>query len=81
MTDASSSATDFRPEARAPRGMQDRRGRDVAVERALVARVAAVYERYGFEPLETSAFEYADALGKFPARRRPSQRRRVRAAR
>jgi histidyl-tRNA synthetase len=54
--------------------MQDRRGRDVAVERALVARVAAVYERYGFEPLETSAFEYADALGKFlPDADRPNE--------
>ncbi len=27
--------------------------------------VAEVYERFGFEALETSAFEYADALGKF----------------
>ena len=26
---------------------------------------AAVYESYGFEPLETPAFEYTDALGKF----------------
>jgi len=61
MTDA----PEFRPQARTPRGLQDRRGLDLALERALLARVAAVYERYGFEPLETSALEYADALGKF----------------
>jgi len=64
----------FRPEARAPRGFQDRRGHDVAVERRLLARVTAIYERYGFEPLETSAFEYADALGKFlPDADRPNE--------
>jgi histidyl-tRNA synthetase len=64
----------FRPEARSPRGLQDRRGRDVVLERALLARVTAVYERYGFEPLETSAFEYADALGKFlPDADRPNE--------
>ena len=64
----------FRPEARAPRGFQDRRGRDVALERRLLARVTEVYERYGFEPLETSAFEYADALGKFlPDADRPNE--------
>jgi len=64
----------FRPEARAPRGFQDRRGRDVLLERRLLARVTEVYERYGFEPLETSAFEYADALGKFlPDADRPNE--------
>jgi histidyl-tRNA synthetase len=46
----------------------------VALERALLARVTAVYEKYGFEPLETSAFEYADALGKFlPDADRPNE--------
>jgi histidyl-tRNA synthetase len=57
--------TAFRPEARAPRGFQDRRARDLRAERAILAEVSQVYERYGFEPLDTSAFEYADALGKF----------------
>ncbi|NBB52283.1 histidine--tRNA ligase, partial [Rhizobium sp. CRIBSB] len=33
-----------------------------------------VYERWGFEPLETPAFEYADALGKFlPDADRPNE--------
>ncbi len=63
-----------RPEARAPRGFQDRRSRDVRAERAILAQVSAVYERYGFEPLDTSAFEYADALGKFlPDAERPNE--------
>jgi len=36
--------------------------------------VSAVYERYGFEALDTSAFEYADALGKFlPDSDRPNE--------
>ena len=34
----------FRPEARAPRGFQDRRARDLRAERSLLARVSAVYE-------------------------------------
>ena len=60
MTDAPA-----RPEARAPRGFADHRARDLLAERGLIARVSEVYERWGFEPLETPAFEYADALGKF----------------
>lgn len=62
MTDAT---TPPRPEARSPRGFVDRRGPDLVAERRLVARVSEVYERWGFEPLETGAFEYAEALGKF----------------
>jgi histidyl-tRNA synthetase len=66
--------TPFRPEARVPRGFQDRRARDLAAERAILEAVTAVYERYGFERLETSAFEYADALGKFlPDSDRPNE--------
>jgi histidyl-tRNA synthetase len=63
-----------RPEARTPRGFVDRRGREVAAERMILAAVSAVYERWGFEPLETGAFEYADALGKFlPDADRPNE--------
>jgi histidyl-tRNA synthetase len=63
-----------RPEARAPRGFADRRGRDLVTERRLVQRVSEVYERWGFEPLDTGAFEYADALGKFlPDADRPNE--------
>ena len=65
--------TDFRPEARSPRGFGDRRARDLRAERTIIEAVSKVYERYGFEPLSTSAFEYADALGKFlPDAERPN---------
>ncbi len=63
-----------RPEARSPRGFIDRRGRDVVAERSILAAVSKVYEAWGFEPLETGAFEYADALGKFlPDADRPNE--------
>lgn len=63
-----------RPLARNPRGFADKRGRDLTAERRIVARVSEVYERWGFEPLETPAFEYADALGKFlPDADRPNE--------
>jgi len=63
-----------RPEARAPRGFVDRRARDLAAERKILDAVSAVYESYGFEALDTGAFEYADALGKFlPDADRPNE--------
>ncbi|NQE61976.1 histidine--tRNA ligase [Caulobacter sp. RHG1] len=73
MTDDTSEQT-FRPEARAPRGFADKRARDLRAERAILEAVSAVYERYGFEALDTGAFEYADALGKFlPDSDRPNE--------
>ena len=63
-----------RPLARNPRGFADKRGRDLTAERRIVRQVSEVYERWGFEPLETPAFEYADALGKFlPDADRPNE--------
>lgn len=65
---------DFKPKARRPRGFADRRGATLAREREIVERVLGVYEAWGFERLETSAFEYADALGKFlPDQDRPNE--------
>jgi len=63
-----------RPEARSPRGFIDRRARDLTAERKILAAVSEVYERYGFEALDTGAFEFADALGKFlPDADRPNE--------
>jgi histidyl-tRNA synthetase len=63
-----------RPVPRAPRGFPDRCAEVPRAERALIGRIAAVYEAWGFEPLETPAFEYADALGKFlPDADRPNE--------
>ncbi|MGF1545257.1 MAG: histidine--tRNA ligase [Parvularculaceae bacterium] len=55
----------FRPKPRRPRGFRDRFGAEIAAEREALARICAVYEAYGFDALETPAFEYTDALGKF----------------
>ncbi len=54
-----------RPKAQAPRGLRDSFGALASARRAMLGRVAEVYHRYGFEPLETPAFEYAETLGKF----------------
>src|SRR6266550_5868246 len=54
-----------RPKARLPRGFRDRGPSDIAAERAMLEKIRDVYERYGFDPLETPFFEYTDALGKF----------------
>src|ERR1700736_1436135 len=63
-----------RPKARAPRGFQDRRADALMAERRILDAVSRVYETYGFEPLDTGAFEYADALGKFlPDPDRPNE--------
>jgi histidyl-tRNA synthetase len=68
------SEASFRPEARAPRGFIDKRARDLRAERRILDAVSKVYERFGFEPLDTGAFEYADALGKFlPDSDRPNE--------
>ncbi len=63
-----------RPQARVPRGFQDRRAASLRVERRILEAVSGVYESYGFEALDTGAFEYADALGKFlPDADRPNE--------
>lgn len=54
-----------RPKARLPRGFRDRGPAEIMAEQSMLATIRAVYESYGFEPLETPAFEYTDALGKF----------------
>jgi histidyl-tRNA synthetase len=54
-----------RPKARLPRGFRDRGAAEIMAEQAMLATIRRVYESYGFEPLETPAFEYTDALGKF----------------
>ena len=39
-----------------------------------LVKISDVYESYGFDALDTSAFEYADALGKFlPDADRPNE--------
>src|SRR5262245_9480853 len=60
--------------ARLPRGLADRGPAEIAATRRMIDTIRAVYERYGFEPIETQAIEYTDALGKFlPDQDRPNE--------
>ncbi|MGN6159050.1 MAG: ATP phosphoribosyltransferase regulatory subunit, partial [Devosia sp.] len=52
-------------EARLPRGFEDRTPADIAPVDRMIATIRGVYERYGFDPIETPLFEYTEALGKF----------------
>ncbi|HMF26877.1 MAG TPA: histidine--tRNA ligase [Pseudolabrys sp.] len=60
--------------ARLPRGLSDRGAAEIAATRHMVEVIRVVFERYGFEPVETPAIEYTDALGKFlPDQDRPNE--------
>ncbi|WP_174802575.1 histidine--tRNA ligase [Martelella limonii] len=60
--------------ARLPRGFGDRSAADIRATEEMVAKIKAVYENYGFDPVETPLFEYTDALGKFlPDQDRPNE--------
>ncbi|MPZ59123.1 MAG: histidine--tRNA ligase [Rhizobiales bacterium] len=63
-----------RLKARLPRGLADRGPVEIAATRRMLETIRSVYERYGFEPVETPAIEYTDALGKFlPDQDRPNE--------
>ncbi len=60
--------------ARLPRGFVDRSADDIRAANAMMAKISEVYERYGFDPIETPMFEYTDCLGKFlPDSDRPNE--------
>ncbi len=54
-----------RPKAETPKGFRDDFGADVTERKAMLDTIADVYHRYGFDPLETSAVETLEALGKY----------------
>jgi histidyl-tRNA synthetase len=54
-----------RPRAETPRGFRDYFGAEVSERKAMLDTIAGVYHRYGFDPLETSAVETLEALGKY----------------
>ncbi len=54
-----------RPRAEAARGFRDYFGAEVRARAAMLASITEVYHSYGFDPLETSAVETVEALGKF----------------
>ena len=59
---------------RLPRGLEDRGPEELRALRVMTDAIRGVYERYGFEAVETPAIEYTDALGKFlPDSDRPNE--------
>ncbi len=62
------------PAARLPKGFRDIEAAELRATAAMLEKIREVYERYGFEPLETPSIEYTDALGKFlPDQDRPNE--------
>ncbi|MEQ1901042.1 MAG: histidine--tRNA ligase [Devosia sp.] len=51
--------------ARLPRGFEDRSPADIAATDRMIATIRSVYERYGFDPVETPLLEFTETLGKF----------------
>ena len=63
-----------RPEARLPKGLFDTSAAEIRATERMLATIRQVFESYGFEPLDTPAIEYTDALGKFlPDQDRPNE--------
>ncbi len=63
-----------RLQPRLPRGFQDQDAGTLRATRAMLETIRRVFERYGFDPVETPAVEYTEALGKFlPDQDRPNE--------
>ena len=54
-----------RPKPRLYRGFRDIFSADLKMRNRMIDQIRAVYELYGYIPLETPAVEYVDVLGKF----------------
>ena len=50
---------------RLPRGFEDRTPGEIAAVGAMIDTIRQVYERYGFDPVETPLLELTETLGKF----------------
>jgi histidyl-tRNA synthetase len=74
MADPKSGNKPQKLKARLPRGLTDRGPAEIAATRQMVEAIRTVFERFGFDPVETPAIEYTDALGKFlPDQDRPNE--------
>ena len=63
-----------RPAARLPKGLFDISAGEIRATEEMLGTIRRVFESYGFEPLDTPAIEYTDALGKFlPDQDRPNE--------
>jgi len=54
-----------RPRAETPKGFRDYFGAEVEERGEMLRKIAGGYHTYGFDPLESSAVETVEALGKF----------------
>ena len=54
-----------RPKAVTPKGFRDYFGAEVTTRKVMLDKISEIYHLYGFEPLESSAVETVEALGKF----------------
>ncbi len=52
-------------EPKIAKGFRDIFADDIFARRKMIETIRGVYEKYGFEPLETPAMEYVETLGKF----------------
>jgi histidyl-tRNA synthetase len=50
---------------RLPRGFEDRLPGEIAAVDQMIGKIRKVYERYGFDPVETPLIELTETLGKF----------------
>ena len=63
-----------RPKARLAKGFRDIEAAEIRGLKAMLREIEAVYEAYGFDPVEQPFIEYTDALGKFlPDQDRPNE--------
>ena len=63
-----------KPKAQTPKGFRDYFGTEVTDRAEMLAQIAGVYHRYGFDALESAAVETVAALGKFlPDLDRPNE--------
>src|SRR6516225_11686915 len=64
----------FNPEARLPKGLFDTSASELRATADMLSTIRRMFESYGFEPFDTPAIEYTDALGKFlPDQDRPNE--------
>jgi histidyl-tRNA synthetase len=62
------------PAAKLPRGFADRTPDEIVATGKMLEAIREIFELYGFEPLETPAIEFTEALGKFlPDQDRPNE--------
>jgi histidyl-tRNA synthetase len=54
-----------RPRAETPKGFRDYFGAEVLARQAMLDRITEVYRLHGFDPLDSSAVETVEALGKY----------------